>query len=84
VDEQPARRVEVIEVGPHGSIPAAEIEATTDDRVVYRAGMSMADVERAAIEAALKESRGNRRKAAEALGIGERTLYRKLKEYALV
>ena len=84
VDEQPSRRVEVIEVGPHGAIPAAEIEAPADDRVVYRAGMSMAEVERAAIEAALKESRGNRRKAAETLGIGERTLYRKLKEYALV
>jgi len=26
-------------------------------------------------------NRGNRRKAAETLGIGERTLYRKLKEY---
>ena len=50
---------------------------------MYRPGMSMADVERAAIEAALKETRGNRRKAAEILGIGERTLYRKLKEYAL-
>jgi len=45
--------------------------------------MSMAEVERAAIEAALQETRGNRRKAAEILGIGERTLYRKLKEYAL-
>jgi DNA-binding NtrC family response regulator len=84
VDEQPARRVEVIEVGPRGSIPAAEIEPLADTQVVYRAGMSMAQVERAAIEAALKESVGNRRKAAEALGIGERTLYRKLKEYALV
>jgi len=84
VDDQPARRVEVIEVGPTGSLPAAEIDTAADDRVVYRAGMSMADVERAAIEAALRESRGNRRKAAEALGIGERTLYRKLKEYALV
>ena len=84
VDDQPARRVEVIEVGPRGSIPAAEIEPAPEDQVVYRAGMSMAEVERAAIEAALKETRGNRRKAAEALGIGERTLYRKLKEYALV
>ncbi len=51
--------------------------------VLYRAGMTMADVERAAIEAALRESEGNRREAAEALGIGERTLYRKLKEYDL-
>jgi DNA-binding NtrC family response regulator len=43
--------------------------------------MTMAEIERSAIEAALKETRGNRRKAAEMLGIGERTLYRKLREY---
>ena len=45
--------------------------------------MTMADVERAAIEAALHEHRGNRRQAAEVLGIGERTLYRKIKAYHL-
>jgi DNA-binding NtrC family response regulator len=45
------------------------------------AGVTMAEIERAAIEAALRETRGNRRKAAEMLGIGERTLYRKLNEY---
>ena len=45
--------------------------------------MTMAEIERAAIEEALQETRGNRRKAAEMLGIGERTLYRKLKEYNL-
>jgi DNA-binding NtrC family response regulator len=45
--------------------------------------MSMADVERAAIEVALRETRGNRRRAAEMLQIGERTLYRKLREYQL-
>ena len=43
----------------------------------------MTEVERAVIEAALKETRGNRRRAAELLGIGERTLYRKIKEYRL-
>lgn len=43
----------------------------------------MAEIERGAIEAALRETRGNRRKAAEVLAIGERTLYRKLKEYNL-
>jgi len=32
----------------------------------------------------LRETQGNRRKAAEILGIGERTLYRKLKAYQLV
>lgn len=52
--------------------------------VTLRAGMTMAEIERAAIEAALRETRGNRRKAAEVLQIGERTLYRKLREYHLV
>ena len=44
-------------------------------------GMTMADIERMAIQAALRDTGGNRRKAADLLGIGERTLYRKLKEY---
>jgi DNA-binding NtrC family response regulator len=44
-------------------------------------GMTMEDIERAAIRQALAASRGNRRKAAEMLAIGERTLYRKLREY---
>jgi DNA-binding NtrC family response regulator len=85
----PPQRVEVIEVGggSHGSamelIEPEGAPVTPDGQVVYRPGMSMADVERAAIEAALKDTHGNRRKAAEVLGIGERTLYRKLKEYAL-
>jgi DNA-binding NtrC family response regulator len=48
-----------------------------------RPGMTMAEVERLAIEATLKETRGNRRRAAELLGIGERTLYRKLREYQM-
>ena len=51
--------------------------------VLYRPGMSMSEIERIAIETVLKEHDGNRRKAAQVLGIGERTLYRKLKEYGL-
>jgi DNA-binding NtrC family response regulator len=53
------------------------------NQVTIRPGMTMAEIERLAIEQALRESRGNRRKAAENLAIGERTLYRKLKEYNL-
>lgn len=53
------------------------------ESVVYRDGMTMAEVERATIEAALRETRGKRRRAAKKLGIGERTLYRKIKEYGL-
>ena len=44
-------------------------------------GVTMAEIERQAILGALRDTGGNRRKAAEQLGIGERTLYRKLREY---
>jgi DNA-binding NtrC family response regulator len=88
IQERPSERVEVIEVGGGSrSIPASidPLDATgePDQPVIYKPGMSMSDVERAAIDAALRETHGNRRKAAETLGIGERTLYRKLKEYAI-
>jgi DNA-binding NtrC family response regulator len=53
------------------------------DVVVFRPGMTLEELERNAILAALKEVAGNRRKAAEMLGMGERTLYRKIKEYGL-
>jgi DNA-binding NtrC family response regulator len=51
--------------------------------VMLTPGMTMAEIERTAIEAALRETRGNRRKAAEILDIGERTLYRKLRDYGI-
>src|SRR6184192_1819843 len=85
LEERPGR-VEVIEVGPGTGVSAVtpgQVEPAPEADVVYRPGMTMADVERAAIEAALRDTQGNRRKAAEILGIGERTLYRKLKAYAL-
>jgi two-component system response regulator AtoC len=43
----------------------------------------LADLERDAIEAALRFHAGNRTRAAEALGIGVRTLYDKVKRYGL-
>ncbi len=47
------------------------------------AGMKMADVERLHIMNTLRMLGGNREKTAAALGIGARTLYRKLREYGL-
>jgi DNA-binding NtrC family response regulator len=84
LDDQP-QRVQVIELGDSTTVHDVLPEGDSDgDRpVVYRPGMTMAEVEKAAIEAALQEYRGNRRKAAEVLGIGERTLYRKIKAYRL-
>jgi DNA-binding NtrC family response regulator len=83
LDDGP-QRVQVIELGEHGTVDVLpENDRDGETPVVYRSGMTMADVEKAAIEAALREYRGNRRRAAEILGIGERTLYRKIKAYRL-
>ena len=47
------------------------------------AGLSLEQIEKQAIRSALSAHGGNREQAAKILGIGERTLYRKLKEYGL-
>ena len=44
-------------------------------------GASVADAEKAAIQAALKAQNGNRTHAAKALGVSRRTLHNKLREY---
>jgi len=91
IDDGP-QRVQVIDVTDTHPVAEIQLDGADEDSglgpqasgpILYRAGMTMADVERAAIEAALREHTGNRRKAAEVLGIGERTLYRKLKQYGL-
>jgi two-component system response regulator HydG len=47
------------------------------------AGRPLSEVERWAIEQTLQLTGGNREETARILGIGARTLYRKLKEYGL-
>ncbi len=47
------------------------------------AGMPLDELEKQAIIETLKKTGNNREKAAKILGIGERTLYRKIKEYNL-
>ena len=47
------------------------------------AGTSLEQIEKRAIRETLQLTGGNRERAAKLLGIGERTLYRKLKEYGL-
>ena len=66
----------VAAISPHDQAPPPNV-------VTIAAGATMADIERSAIEMALRETQGNRRRAAEMLGIGERTLYRKIREYKL-
>jgi len=47
------------------------------------AGVGLEKLEKEAIRQTLAMTGGNREQAAHLLGIGERTLYRKLKEYGL-
>lgn len=58
-------------------------EESEESVVVFRPGVTIQEMEKDAILAALKNVAGNRRKAAEMLGMGERTLYRKIKEYGI-
>ncbi len=84
LDERPGK-VQVIEV-PESALSPISIEPgepQPPQEVIYRPGMTMAEVEKATITAVLRECQGNRRQGAARLGIGERTLYRKIKEFKL-
>ncbi len=75
---------EALEVGVGPEEPAESgAEEAGEETVYFRTGMTMEELERAAIVATLRSVGGNRRRASEKLGIGERTLYRKLKEYEI-
>jgi two-component system response regulator HydG len=54
-----------------------------DGRLTELAGIRIDDAEKELIRNTLKMVEGNREQAANLLGIGERTLYRKIKEYGL-
>jgi two-component system response regulator FlrC len=57
--------------------------SAASERAGAGGGLTLDELERAAIERALSASAGNRKRAAELLGIGLRTLYDKLKRYDL-
>jgi len=50
-------------------------------KLLFPVGMSLADAEKELIKNTLIQLNGNRSKVAKALGVGERTLYRKIKNY---
>ncbi len=58
--------------------PVASSTPEVDDE-----NLNLARIEKMAIELALRRTQGNRRDAANLLGISERTLYRKIDEYGL-
>ncbi len=57
--------------------------ATSPGGMDNLAGIPLEQIEKEAIAKTLKMTNGNREQAAKLLGIGERTLYRKIKEYGL-
>lgn len=73
-----------------GNIPAGipmmrlpQMAATHEAPVEIEETLSLANSERELIEKALKKHRNKRKYAAKELGISERTLYRKIKEYGI-
>ena len=57
--------------------------AAPADSLAGLAGKPLAEIERMFVAETLRFTGGNREEAAKMLGIGERTLYRKIKEYEL-
>jgi two-component system response regulator FlrC len=66
-----------------GRTPAEPMATSTATPPPAATSGSLEELERGAIQRALADSGGNRKRAAEQLGIGLRTLYEKLKRYGL-
>ena len=66
---------------PEGVLNINELEQPVVEELERT--INIADSERACIDRALEEANGNKKRAAELLGISERTLYRKIKDYNL-
>jgi DNA-binding NtrC family response regulator len=75
-----------VPAGDHTAVPGevryTEIPPDQDDMTV-KPGTPIKEVERELIEKTLSKVDGNRKRAAKLLGIAERTLYRRMKEYGL-
>jgi DNA-binding NtrC family response regulator len=63
--------------------PVGDVTSDAEYVPVGGDGGGLAAAERAMIESTLRQEGGNRRRTARQLGISERTLYRKLREYGL-
>ena len=70
----------IIRADKMGQSEPEEIEA---EEIKENDSLNLDDLSKQMIEKALERNNGNRKKAAEELGISERTLYRKIKKYKL-
>jgi two-component system response regulator HydG len=72
-----------LELEPSSGAAAAPAAVDMQSGLAALVGRPLEEVERIFITETLKLTGGNREQAAELLRIGERTLYRKIKEYQL-
>ncbi|MEX0642152.1 MAG: sigma-54 dependent transcriptional regulator, partial [Pirellulales bacterium] len=77
VDDLPVEMTDVVET------PAAASQSSATASLASLVGKTLEEIERMFIAETLKITGGNREEAATMLGIGERTLYRKIKDYQL-
>jgi DNA-binding NtrC family response regulator len=70
-------------LSPHAIIDVADLHLMDHQVEPPMTSMAIQDMERQHIEKVLKAFNGNRKKTAEALGISEKGLYLKIKEYSL-
>jgi two-component system response regulator HydG len=68
---------------PSWIAPAAAAPVVRPSATAALAGLTLADAEKLLVRTALEAQGGNRERAAKSLGISERTLYRKIREFGL-
>ncbi len=78
-----ADKLTVDDLPPEIHSPPGTATAAAEGGITQLAGISLEEAEKELIKNTLKMIGGNREQAASILGIGERTLYRKIKEYGL-
>lgn len=80
---RPFGNVEPEHFSPYQDVEAEEINEHDGINVSDADSLNLSDIGRQAIEKALERNGGNRKKAALELGISDRTLYRRIKQYGL-
>ena len=68
---------------PYQDVEAEEIRETPNAQNEESESLNLSDIGRQVVEKALERNGGNRKKAAQELGISDRTLYRRIKQYGL-
>jgi DNA-binding NtrC family response regulator len=76
-------RIKVTDLPPELQEDKAALPANLQAAPVHFESLAMVDIEKQAILHALEKAGGNRLKAAQTLGIGLRTLQKKLKDYGM-